>query len=42
MTDIAEQRSRDVAALIADTRAIMAAGTFDRTALGRVRRRRFV
>ncbi len=39
MTDIAEQRSRDVAALIADTRAIMAAGTFDRTALGRVRER---
>ena len=39
MTDTATQRQREVEALIADTRAIMDAGQFDREALGRVRER---
>lgn len=39
MTDIATERAHEVDALIADTRAIMEAGTFDRAALGRVRER---
>ncbi|MDH3668165.1 MAG: cysteine dioxygenase family protein [Paracoccaceae bacterium] len=39
MTDIAEQRTREVSALIADTRAIMDGGAFDRAALGQVRER---
>ena len=39
MTDLATERRREVDALIADTRAIMEGGAFDRGALGRVRER---
>ncbi len=39
MTEIAAERIREVDALIADTRAIMGSGTFDRAALGRIRER---